>query len=100
MIALVVSLQVKPGRRDAFLTAITENAHRSFSDEPGCHQFDVTVDTADDHHFVFYELYTDHAAVDAHRATPHFADWRRAADEHVIPGSQVNTITELLVHHA
>jgi quinol monooxygenase YgiN len=100
MIALVVSLQVKSGHRDAFLAAITENAERSITDEPGCRYFDVTVDTADDHHFVFYELYTDHAALDAHRAAPHFADWRRAAEEHVVPGSQVNTITELLVHHS
>ena len=54
----------------------------------------VTVDTTDDHHFVFYELYTDQAAIDAHRAAPHFAAWRLAAAEHVVSGSQVNTITE------
>jgi quinol monooxygenase YgiN len=99
MLALVVSLQVKPGHRDAFLAAITENAKRSVTDEPGCRYFDVTVDTTDDHHFVFYELYADQAALDAHRAAPHFAVWRRAAGEHVVPDSQVNTITEQLVHH-
>ena len=62
--------------------------------------FDVTVDTTDDHHFVFYELYSDEAAINAHRAAPHFAVWRKAAAEHVVPGSQVNTITERLRHHA
>jgi acyl-CoA reductase-like NAD-dependent aldehyde dehydrogenase/quinol monooxygenase YgiN len=96
----VVSLQVKPGHRDAFLAAIAENATRSFTDEPGCRYFDVTVDTADDHHFVFYELYADRAAIEAHRAAPHFALWRQAAAEHVVPGSQVNTITEQLLHHS
>jgi hypothetical protein len=50
MLALVVSLQVKPGHRDAFLAAITEQAKRSSA-------------------------------------------------EHVVPGSQVNTITEQLLHH-
>ena len=100
MLALVVSLQVKPGHRDAFLAAITENATRSFTDEPGCRYFDVTVDTADDHHFVFYELYADQAAIEAHRAAPHFAVWRQAAAEHVVPGSQVNTITEQLLLHS
>ena len=99
MLALVVSLHVIPGHREAFLDAITQNAERSVADEPGCRYFDVTVDTADDHHFVFYELYDDQAALDAHRAAPHFAVWRRAAGEHVVPGSQVNTITEQLVHH-
>ena len=83
MLALVVSLQVKPGHRDAFLAAITEQAERSFTDEPGCLFFDVTVDTTDDHRFVFYELYADQAAIEAHRAAPHFAVWRAAAAEHV-----------------
>ena len=67
---------------------------------PAAVYFDVTVDTADDHHFVFYELYTDQAAIEAHRAAPHFAVWRQAAAEHVVPGSQVNTITEQLLHHS
>ena len=31
-----------------------------------------------------------------HRTTPHFAAWRRAADEHVMPGSQVNTFADRL----
>ena len=100
MLALVVSLQVKPGHRDAFLAAITEQAERSFTDEPGCRYFDVTVDTADDHHFTFYELYAGQAAIGAHRAAPHFAAWRQAAAEHVVAGSQVNTIAERLLHHS
>ena len=100
MLALVVSLQVKPGHRDAFLAAITEQATRSFTDEPGCRYFDVSVDTTDDHRFTFYELYADQAALDAHRAAPHFAVWRQAAGEHVVPGTQVNTIAERLLHHS
>ena len=100
MLALVVSLRVKPGHREAFLAAITEQAQRSFTDEAGCRYFDVTVDTGDDHHFVFYELYADQAALDAHRAATYFAVWRAAAAEHVVAGSQVNTITEQLLHHS
>ena len=100
MLALVVSLQVKPGHRDAFLAAITEQAERSFTDEPGCLYFDVTVDIADDHHFTFYELYADEAALEAHGAAPHFPVWRAAAAEHVVPGSQVNTVAEQLLHHS
>ena len=100
MIALVVSLRVKPGHRDDFLAAITKNAKATFTDEPGCHYFDVNVDTADDHHFVFYELYTDEAAVDTHRTTPHYAEWRAAVEQHVVPGTRQNTLTESLLHHA
>ena len=100
MIALVVSLQVVPGRLEEFTAAIKENAERSFIDEPGCLYFDVVQDVADDHHFLFYELYADQAAVDAHRAAPHFAAWRRAADQYVVPGSQVNTLAAGRFHHS
>ena len=99
MISLTVSLQVRPGHRDPFLAAITRNAHQTFTDEPGCLAFDVAQSLVDDHHFTFYELYVDEHAVDAHRASPHFADWRRAADEHVVPGSQRNLLARRLLSH-
>jgi quinol monooxygenase YgiN len=99
MIALIVSLQVAPGRLDEFIAAIGENSARSVADEPGCHYFDVTQSVDDDHRFLFYELYEDQAAVDAHRAAPHFAAWRQAADRCVVPGSQVNTFAVRRFHH-
>lgn len=99
MIALVVSLAVVPGRLDEFVAAIAVNAERTFADEPGCLYFDVTQDVTDDHHFVFYEVYADDDAVAAHRATPHFADWRAAASRCVVPGSQVNTLATRRFHH-
>ena len=100
MISLTVNLKVRPGHLEPFLAAITENAERSHSDEPGCLYFDVSQSTEDDHHFVFYELYRDDAALAAHRQAPHFAAWRAAADQHVEPGSQVNVIARRLMHHA
>ncbi|TPG16950.1 putative quinol monooxygenase [Pedococcus bigeumensis] len=99
MIALTVSLAVIPGRLEEFVTAIAMNAERSFTDEPGCLYFDVTQDVADDHHFVLYELYADDDAVAAHRAAPHFADWRAAVARCVVPGSQVNTLAVQRFHH-
>lgn len=100
MIALVVSLKVQEGKLDDFLAAIRENAIRTFSDEVGCRYFDVTQDREDPLHFIFYELYSDEAAVEAHRAAPHFFDWRRAAADCVVPGSQVNTLCNQTFHHA
>ena len=100
MIALVVSLDVVPGRLEEFTAAIATNAERSFADEPGCLYFDVVQSLADDHHFVFYELYADEGAVAAHRAAPHFAQWRETADRCVVPGSQVNTLATQRFHHA
>ncbi|WP_300753611.1 antibiotic biosynthesis monooxygenase [Janthinobacterium sp.] len=100
MIALTVSLEVYPERLDQFLAAIKENAARTFNDEAGCTYFDVTQDVDHPTHFIFYELYRDQAAVAAHRAAPHFAAWRQAADVCVIKGSQVNTLCHQLFHHA
>jgi quinol monooxygenase YgiN len=99
MIALVVSLHVHEHKLDDFLVAIATNARATFTDEAGCRYFDVVQDTRDPHHFVFYELYDDEAAVEAHRAAPHFAEWRRAARECVVPGSQVNTLAHRKIHH-
>ena len=100
MLALVVSMQAKPGHRDAFLAAITADAEASAANEPGCVSFDVVVDTTDDHHFFLYEVYRDQAALEAHRASPHFAAWTEAAAEHVVPGSREVTVTERLLHEA
>ena len=100
MIALIVSLDVHPEHLDEFLAAIKENSERTFNDEPGCSYFDVTQDVKNPTHFVFYELYEDEAAIEAHRAAPHFAKWRQAADKCVVKGSQVNTFCNQLFHHA
>ncbi len=99
MIALIVTLDVHPERLEQFLAAIEEQAARSFADEPGCVYFDVTQDTKAPTRFVFYELYQDEAAIEAHRQAPHFATWRAAADACVVKGSQVNTFCKQLFHH-
>ncbi|MEU4602323.1 putative quinol monooxygenase [Kribbella sp. NPDC023972] len=100
MISLTVSLQVVPGHLDAFIEAIRTQAERSFTDEPGCLYFDVSQDQADDHHFTLYEVYADESAIETHRAAPHFKVWREAVAEHVVPGSQVNTLAHRLFHHS
>jgi (4S)-4-hydroxy-5-phosphonooxypentane-2,3-dione isomerase len=100
MYTLFVSLQVRPEKRDRFLSAIAENADASVRDEPGCVRFDVMEDAQRANHFYFYEIYTDPAAFQAHKAAPHFAQWRRAAEECVVPGSQVNTFSDMFVTHA
>jgi len=49
-------------------------------DEPGCLQFNVLQDDQDENVYYFYEVYKDMAALEAHRAAPHYATWRAAAD--------------------
>jgi autoinducer 2-degrading protein len=97
MFSLVVQVEVLPGRREEFLAGISANAEASVRDEPGCLRFDVGSVTADRHRFVFYELYTDAEAFAAHKASPHFLQWREIADQ--VLASQINTPGELLYSH-
>jgi autoinducer 2-degrading protein len=90
--AVIVSLRVKPDMVDRFLEVMGENSRASRRDEPGCLRFDVHRDKDDPHHFLLYELYADERAfTEAHRAAPHYQQWRAAAAELLEPGGQVNT---------
>ena len=97
MFSLLVQMQVRPGRRDEFLAAIAVNAAASVRDEPGCLRFDVCGVESDENRFLLYELYADAAAFAAHKAAPHFAEWRAVATR--VLADQVNTPGRLLVTH-
>src|SRR3712207_958908 len=97
MFSLMVQIEVDPERRAEFLAAITENAAVSVRDEPGCLRFDVSQVESDPNRFLFYELYADADAFEAHRAAPHFRTWRQVADRTVV--QQINTPGTVLVSH-
>ena len=80
MIAIWVKVKVKPERRERFLKAIEVDALGSERDEQGCARFNVLQDAQDQNVYYFYEVYKDEAALEAHRAAPHYAVWRAAAD--------------------
>jgi quinol monooxygenase YgiN len=84
MFAMWVSVRVKPQRREDFLRAIEEDARGSREDEPGCLRFDVLQDGDDPDHYYFYEVYRDEAALDAHRAAPHYQGWAEAVASGVL----------------
>ena len=72
----LVHVTVAHGHLDKIKPAMFENAQSSVKEDK-CHQFDVAVSNDDDHKFVFYEVYDDQAALDAHRETDHFkAYWK------------------------
>jgi (4S)-4-hydroxy-5-phosphonooxypentane-2,3-dione isomerase len=97
MFSLVVQMEVRPELREEFVAGMTANAEASVRDEPGCLRFDVCSVDADENRFVLYELYTDAEAFDAHKATPHFAQWRTVAEQVLL--GQVNTTGSLMVTH-
>jgi len=80
MLALWVKVRIKPDQRKRFLEAIEVDALGSERDEPGCLRFNVLQDQKDENVYYFFEVYKDEAALEAHRAAPHYAVWRAAAD--------------------
>ena len=80
MLAMWVKVRVKPTERERFLEAIEVDALGSEKDEPGCYRFNVLQDASDPNVYYFYEVYEDEAALEKHRAMPHYAVWRAAAD--------------------
>ena len=76
MIALMVTINIKPGHKDAFMASMLGDARGSNNDEAGCLRFDVLQDTEDPNRIHLYEVYRDEAALDAHRNAPHFLKWR------------------------
>ena len=79
MIAMWIKVRIKPDKRQQFLDVIEHDALHSEGDEPGCVRFNVLHDAEDENVYYFYEVYKDEAAVEAHRAAPHYAVWREAA---------------------
>ena len=80
MLAIWVKVRVKADQKDKFLKAIEHDALGSERDEAGCLRFNVLQDQKDPNVYYFYEVYKDEAALEAHRAAPHYAVWRAAAD--------------------
>ena len=76
MQALVVTIQIKPEHRDAFMEAMLGDARGSVENEQGCLRFDVLQDLEDPNRIHLYEVYRDEAAIEAHRQAPHYLKWR------------------------
>ncbi len=73
-LALVVNFTVKPGNEEKtkeLMRTMEEHTRR----EPGCRQYIGHQAQDDPQRFLFYELYDDQAALDAHRASPHYAQY-------------------------
>ena len=77
-IKIVAFVTVKPGAEDDFVAAaqICVAASRA---EPGVQHYDLWRETSGARRFVFNELYTDDAAVQAHMASDHFKAFGLAA---------------------
>ena len=76
-LAIIVTIEVAPGRRDQLLPLLMAHRARCLKDEPGITlQFEVLVPFDDDTKVLSYEVYRDDAAFEVHRNGPSIAQFR------------------------
>jgi len=80
---LVVEFRIKSSHIAAFEGAMAENARQSLAVEPGCLQFDVCRDPAEEGVFFLYEVYENDAAIQAHLTSAHFLEMNAATQDWV-----------------
>ena len=75
MIQLVLLVEVNPGKMDFVKEQITLLAKHTRAEE-GCISYDAYFSTNNENTISFIESWTDQAALDAHIASKHIADYR------------------------
>jgi autoinducer 2-degrading protein len=79
MFIYIVHINVKPEFVEQFKAESQENARNTVK-EPNNIRFDVLQQPDDSTKFVLYEIYTDEAALDSHKQTAHYTQWKSAVD--------------------
>ena len=82
--AIFVTVGLARGCGAAFLRHALENAQAALRDEPDCHEFRVMIAQGDADTFHFFEAYSDAAALESHRETPHYKAFRAATHDMVV----------------
>ena len=95
MLVVLVQVTVRPEMLAEFERAILANADGARTREPGCLRFDVSQREEDPGQWLFYEVYKDSAAFEAHRASPHFAAYQEVADRALLS----KTLTRFLARN-
>src|SRR4051812_23143999 len=87
-VAVVARSRAAKGKGDALAALLTEQTGVVRKQEPGCVAYRLHRSSTDPDSFLFYELYEDDAAFDAHRRAPHLAAYRqRRESEGLVDGA-------------
>jgi len=76
MVVLAVTWMARQGR-ESDVTSIFAKLTEESRKEPGCLMYVVHRHKTDPRRFFVYEQYKDDAALEAHRASPHFLQYAR-----------------------
>jgi (4S)-4-hydroxy-5-phosphonooxypentane-2,3-dione isomerase len=69
---------------DLFRERILRHARITLDAEPGCQRFDVHQEASRSTLFLLIEIYNDEAALEAHRQSPHYLQFREDVKDWVI----------------
>ena len=75
---VAATLRVKQKHLAEFTRRIKRHAQNSIRRETECIGFEVSIDKDDPRRFLFYEVYTDEAAFEAHMRYPHMTKHMQA----------------------
>ena len=76
MVVLAVTWMAKTGR-ESEVAAVFEKLSAESRKEPGCIMYQVHKHKTESRRFFVYERYRDEAALEAHRAAPHFLQFAK-----------------------
>jgi autoinducer 2-degrading protein len=99
MLAVWVKVRVKPEERECFLKAIEIDALGATRDEPGGLRFNVLRDAQDPNVYSFLEVYRNKAALEAHRAAPHYAVWRADTLDGPAAATRCDSVIPAAIEH-
>ena len=88
VLTVVARLRAAKGKGDALAALLTEQAGVVRKAEPGCLVYRPHRSQTDPDSFIFYEMYRDQAAFDAHRKALHLVAYRqRREKEQLVDGA-------------
>jgi quinol monooxygenase YgiN len=73
----VTELDIAPNQVDKFKEVAIADATASMQD-PGCREFNIATSQTNPQHVLFFEVYDNAAALDAHQATDHYKAYQAA----------------------
>jgi len=76
-LTVVARIRAAKGKEAALAALLTEQVGVVLKSEPGCVVYRLHRSVKDPELFYFYEVYKDDAALEAHRAAPHFLQFAR-----------------------
>jgi quinol monooxygenase YgiN len=94
MLGIIATLTIKPGTNAAFEETMGKLAAAVRAGEPG-NKLYALHKTDDPNVYVMLERYDDQAALEAHRAAPHFKELGRKLGEYLAGRPQVQVMQEV-----